>query len=140
MSDGMGMLRPVFSRLTVQPVPTFHISGTPVHELDPFLFLYSGRGGSNTFAQPGSSDVVTVMPETVPCGHRKWAAACGTGCEGLAQGDGGRSPGALQGFVSVFSWVRNLFVPTRSKHSATSTRLAALAHWNAMTDQVSYRL
>lgn len=47
-----------------------------------------------------------------------------------------RSPGSLQRFVSVFSAVRNLFVPTSSKHSAIAIhlhRLAAMAHWKAVT-------
>ncbi len=49
---------------------------------------------------------------------------------------GFRSPGALQRFVSVFSAVRNLFVPTRSKRSALAThihRLRAIAEWKAVT-------
>ncbi|WP_430259866.1 IS6 family transposase [Neorhizobium sp. IRS_2294] len=44
-----------------------------------------------------------------------------------------RSPGGLQRFVSIFSAVRNLFVPTRSQHSASAIqlhRLSAMAHWN----------
>ena len=47
-----------------------------------------------------------------------------------------RSPGSLQRFVSVFSAIRNLFVPARSKHSAIAVhlhRLAAMAHWKAVT-------
>lgn len=43
-----------------------------------------------------------------------------------------RSPGGLQRFVSIFSAVRNLFVPSRSKHSASAIqlhRLIAMAHW-----------
>jgi len=46
-----------------------------------------------------------------------------------------RSPGALQRFVSVFSAVRNLFVPARSKRSAMDVhlhRLRAIAQWRAM--------
>ena len=42
-----------------------------------------------------------------------------------------RSPGDLQRFASVFSAVRNLFVPARSKHSAIAVnlhRLEAMAH------------
>lgn len=42
-----------------------------------------------------------------------------------------RSPGKLQRFVSIFSAVRNLFVPARSQHSAFAIhlhRLAAVAH------------
>nr|WP_246422924.1 DDE-type integrase/transposase/recombinase [Mycoplana azooxidifex] len=47
-----------------------------------------------------------------------------------------RSPGALQRFTSVFSAVRNLFVPPRSKRSAIPVhlhRLRAIAHWKAVT-------
>ncbi|UFS80101.1 IS6 family transposase (plasmid) [Rhizobium sp. T136] len=47
-----------------------------------------------------------------------------------------RSPGALQRFTSVFSAVRNLFVPPRSKHSAIAVhlhRIRAIAHWRAVT-------
>lgn len=47
-----------------------------------------------------------------------------------------RSPGALQRFVSVFSAVRNLFVPARPKHSAIAIhlhRVTAMAHWKAVT-------
>jgi putative transposase len=47
---------------------------------------------------------------------------------------GFRSPGGLQRFVSVFSAVRNLFVPTRSRRSALAThlhRLNAMAAWKA---------
>lgn len=43
-----------------------------------------------------------------------------------------RSPGALQRFVSIFSAVRNLFVPARSNRSAFAIHLhhlAAMAHW-----------
>jgi putative transposase len=43
-----------------------------------------------------------------------------------------RSPSALQRFVSVFSALRNLCVPTRPKHSAIEVhlhRLRAIAHW-----------
>ncbi len=43
-----------------------------------------------------------------------------------------RSAGALQRFVSVFSAVRNLFVPTRSKKTAIDVhlhRLRGIAHW-----------
>jgi putative transposase len=45
-----------------------------------------------------------------------------------------RSPGGLQRFVSVFSAVRNLFVPPRSRRSAAAThlhRLNAMAEWRA---------
>lgn len=47
-----------------------------------------------------------------------------------------RSSGALQRFGSVFSAVRNLFVPPRSKHSVIAVhlhRLKAIAHWKAVT-------
>lgn len=47
-----------------------------------------------------------------------------------------RSPGSLQRFVSVFSAIRNLFVPACSNHSANAVhlhRLAAMAHWKAVT-------
>lgn len=43
-----------------------------------------------------------------------------------------RSAGALQRFVSVFSAVRNFFVPTRPKKTAIDVRLhrlRAIAHW-----------
>ena len=45
---------------------------------------------------------------------------------------GFRSPGGLQRFVSVFSAVRNLFVPHRSRRSALAThlhRLKAMTEW-----------
>jgi putative transposase len=45
---------------------------------------------------------------------------------------GFRSPKYLQRFVSVFSAVRNLFVPSRSSRSASAThlhRLNAMAEW-----------
>ena len=47
---------------------------------------------------------------------------------------GFRSPGGLQRFVSVFSAVRNLFVPPRSKRSAFQNRIHrihAIAEWKA---------
>jgi putative transposase len=47
---------------------------------------------------------------------------------------GFRSPGSLQRFVSVFSAVRNLFVPPRSCRSAFAThlhRLHAMAGWKS---------
>jgi putative transposase len=47
---------------------------------------------------------------------------------------GFRSPGGLQRFVSVFSAVRNLFVPPRSRRSALATRLhrlTAMAEWKS---------
>jgi len=49
---------------------------------------------------------------------------------------GFRSPGRLQRFVSIFSALRNLFVPPRSKRSALAThihRLQAMAEWKAVT-------
>ncbi|QRM35406.1 hypothetical protein [Microvirga sp. VF16] len=45
---------------------------------------------------------------------------------------GFRSPRYLQRFVSVFSAVRNLFAPPRSRRSAHATylyRLNAMAQW-----------
>ena len=48
---------------------------------------------------------------------------------------GFRSPGNLQRFIAVFSAVRNLFVPPRSRRSALSThlhRLNAVAQWKAV--------
>jgi putative transposase len=47
---------------------------------------------------------------------------------------GFRSPRGLQRFMSVFSAVRNLFVPPRSHHSALAThlhRLNAMAEWKS---------
>ncbi|WP_141211528.1 DDE-type integrase/transposase/recombinase, partial [Brucella grignonensis] len=47
-----------------------------------------------------------------------------------------RSPGALQRFTSIFSAVRNLFVPPPSKHTASAIRLhrlRAIAQWKALT-------
>lgn len=49
---------------------------------------------------------------------------------------GFRSPGSLQRFVSIFSALRNLFVPSRSKRSAFPIhlhRLSAMAEWKAAT-------
>jgi len=49
---------------------------------------------------------------------------------------GFRSPGSLQRFVSIFSALRNLFVPPRSKRSAFQIhlhRLNAIAEWKAVT-------
>jgi putative transposase len=51
---------------------------------------------------------------------------------------GFRSIGALQHFVSVFSAVRNLFVPSRSNRSAAQTRnhrLNAMAEWKEVALQ-----
>lgn len=45
---------------------------------------------------------------------------------------GFRSPGSLQRFISIFSALRNLFVPTRPKRSALAIhihRLQAMAEW-----------
>ncbi len=47
-----------------------------------------------------------------------------------------RSPGSLQRFASIFSALRNLFVPPRSKRSAFGIhihRLNAMAEWKAVT-------
>ena len=49
---------------------------------------------------------------------------------------GFRSPGSLQRFISIFSAVRNLFVPSRSQCSTLgirSHRLRAMAEWDAAT-------
>jgi putative transposase len=49
---------------------------------------------------------------------------------------GFRSPGSPQHFVSIFSALRNLFVPPRSKRSALAThihRLQAMAEWKTLT-------
>lgn len=49
---------------------------------------------------------------------------------------GFRLPGSLQRFVSIFSAVRNLFVPPRSKRSALAIRihrLQAMAEWKSVT-------
>ena len=49
---------------------------------------------------------------------------------------GFRSSGGLQRFISVFSSLRNLFVPPRSKCNALQTlihRLNAMAEWNVVT-------
>ncbi len=49
---------------------------------------------------------------------------------------GFRSPGTLQLFVSIFSALRNLFVPPRSKRSTLTThihRLQTMAEWKAVT-------
>jgi putative transposase len=48
---------------------------------------------------------------------------------------GFRSPGGLQSFTTIFSAVRNLFVPPRSRRSALAThlhRLTAMAEWKAV--------
>lgn len=49
---------------------------------------------------------------------------------------GFRSAGGLQRFISVFSAVRNLFVPLHQKRSALAThihRIRAIAHWKVVT-------
>lgn len=49
---------------------------------------------------------------------------------------GFRSAGGLQRFISVFSAVRNLFVPPHQKRSALAThihRICAMAQWKAVT-------
>ncbi|WP_425484128.1 IS6 family transposase [Allomesorhizobium camelthorni] len=53
---------------------------------------------------------------------------------------GFRSPGSLQRFVSIFSALRNLFVPPRSKRSALAThihRLQAMAEWEAAVGKLA---
>ncbi|MBM1173766.1 IS6 family transposase [Microvirga arabica] len=48
---------------------------------------------------------------------------------------GFRSPGGLQRFTTIFSAVRNLFIPPRSRRSALAThlhRLTAMAEWKAV--------
>ena len=47
-----------------------------------------------------------------------------------------RSPGGLQRLIRIFSAIRNLFIPARSKRSTIDLhlhRLAAMAHWKAVT-------
>ncbi|GAJ93152.1 putative transposase [Rhizobium rhizogenes NBRC 13257] len=47
-----------------------------------------------------------------------------------------RSVGGLQRFVSIFSAIRNLFVPAHQKRSALAIhihRIRAMAHWKAVT-------
>lgn len=49
---------------------------------------------------------------------------------------GFRPVGGLQRFISVFSAVRNLFVPPHPKRSALAThihRIRAMAHWKVVT-------
>ncbi|MBB6488468.1 IS6 family transposase [Rhizobium lusitanum] len=49
---------------------------------------------------------------------------------------GFRSPGGLQRFISVFSALRNLFVPPHPKRSALAIhihRIRAMAHWKTVT-------
>jgi putative transposase len=50
---------------------------------------------------------------------------------------GFRSSGSLQRFISIFSIVRNLFVPSHSQRSACQIylhRLSAMAEWKAVTE------
>jgi putative transposase len=52
---------------------------------------------------------------------------------------GFRSIGSLQHFVSLFSAVRNLFVPDHTKPSANQIRnhrLKAMAQWKAISGQL----
>jgi transposase-like protein len=49
---------------------------------------------------------------------------------------GFRSPGSLQRFVAIFSALRNLFVPPRTKRSAFAVhlhRLRAMTEWKTVT-------
>ncbi|MHA6645715.1 IS6 family transposase [Mesorhizobium sp. A623] len=53
---------------------------------------------------------------------------------------GFRSPGSLQRFISIFSALRNLFVPPHSKRSALAIyihRLQAMAEWNAAVGKLA---
>ena len=53
---------------------------------------------------------------------------------------GFRSPGSLQCFISIFSALRNLFVPPRSKRSALTIhihRLQAMAEWEAAVGKLA---
>lgn len=53
---------------------------------------------------------------------------------------GFRSPGGLQRFVSIFSTLRNLFVPPKPKRSAFRIhlhRLNAMAQWKAVTGTIA---
>jgi putative transposase len=53
---------------------------------------------------------------------------------------GFRSPGSLQRFISIFSAIRNLFVPSHSQRSAFQIylhRLNALAEWKAVTETLA---
>jgi putative transposase len=66
----------------------------------------------------------TTEPRTLTCLRRRERAM-----------QGFRSPGGLQRFIAVFSAVRNLFVPPRSRRSALAThlhRLNAVAQWKAV--------
>lgn len=53
---------------------------------------------------------------------------------------GFRTPGGLQRFVSIFSAVRNHFVPSRSKRNASDIsnhRLQAMAEWKAVAGAIA---
>ncbi|OOG62323.1 IS6 family transposase [Sinorhizobium sp. A49] len=53
---------------------------------------------------------------------------------------GFRSVGGLQRFISVFSAVRNLFLPPHQKRSALAThihRIRAIAHWKVVTGAIA---
>jgi putative transposase len=53
---------------------------------------------------------------------------------------GFRSPGGLQRFISIFSALRNLFVPPHQKRSAIAIhihRLNATAEWKAVTQMLA---
>ncbi|MER9255907.1 IS6 family transposase [Mesorhizobium sp. M0598] len=53
---------------------------------------------------------------------------------------GFRSPGGLQRFISIFSTLRNLFVPPKSKRSAFQIhlhRLNAMAEWKAVAGSLA---
>jgi putative transposase len=53
---------------------------------------------------------------------------------------GFRSQENLQRFIAIFSALRNLFVPPRSKHSAIAIhihRIKAMAEWNAVTGMLA---
>jgi putative transposase len=56
---------------------------------------------------------------------------------------GFRLPGSLQRFTSLFSSVRNLFVPPRSRRSALAThihRLSAMAVWKVAPNTKSLKV
>jgi putative transposase len=53
---------------------------------------------------------------------------------------GFQAPGSLQRFVSIFSALRNLFVPPHTKRSALAIyihRLQAMAEWNAIVGKLA---
>lgn len=81
-----------------------------------------------------------VMPEVAHRSHRGLSNRAENSHVPLRKRErtmqGFRSPGSLQRFVSIFSAVRNLFVPPRSKRSAFQIhlhRLKAMAAWKAAT-------